>query len=131
MTLIECFTGSHIDNIAASLRLQPEKMVLVGPAEEMTAPAERYRRFFQNRGQNTEVALWDVSGMDLRDLCGSLDTLVQREEGCVIDLTGGDELVIMAIGAVLAHMEEPLRKKIRVTYTEQMNRFNPGRPHEL
>ena len=114
MTLIECFTGAHIDNIAASLRLQPEKMVLVGPEKEMTAPAERYRRFFRNRGQNTEVALWDVGGMDLRELYGFLDTLVQREEGCVIDLTGGDELVIMAFGAVLAHIEEPLRKKIRV-----------------
>lgn len=114
MTLIECFTESHIDNVAAGLRLRPEKVVLVGDAKEMAAPAERYRQLFQRRGQNTQVQLWDVGGMDLRQLRESLDTLVRQEEDCVIDLTGGDELVIMAFGAVLVQLEEAKRQTIRV-----------------
>lgn len=114
MTLIECFTESHIDNIAASLRLQPEKMVLVGDEDMMTDSAERYRQFFRGRGQKTQVVLWNTRDMDLGALRESLDTLIRREEDCVIDLTGGDELVVMAIGAVLVQLEEQLRQRIRV-----------------
>ena len=122
MTLIECFTDSHIDNVASSLRLRPEKTVLVGDKDAMTAPAERYRQLFQRRGQNTQVALWDIGGLELKQLRESLDTLVRQEEGCIIDLTGGDELVIMAFGAVLVQLEEEARRKIRVEkYDRQTN----------
>lgn len=114
MTLIECFTESHIDNIGASLRLRPEKMALVGPIDEMEEAAERYRQLFRQRGQDTEVKLWDTSDMDLGALRKSLDKLVRQENDCVIDLTGGDEMVIMAFGAVLVQLEENLRRKIRV-----------------
>ena len=44
MTLIECFTESHIDNVAASLRLRPDKLILVGDAREMEIPVRRYRK---------------------------------------------------------------------------------------
>ncbi len=114
MTLIECFTGSHIDNIAACLRLRPEKMVLVGDAGEMAQAAQRYSRLLQQRQQDTHIKLWNIGGMDLRQLRESLDALVRQEKECVIDLTGGDEMVIMAFGAVLVQLEESLRQKIRV-----------------
>ena len=114
MTLIECFTESHIDNVAACLRLQPERMVLVGNAEAMAEPIRRYEKLFRQRKQNTRIQPWDIAGMDLRQLRVSLDALVREQESCVIDLTGGDELVIMAFGAALAQMEDILRQKIRV-----------------
>ena len=114
MTLIECFTGAHIDNIAACLRLRPEKMVLLGDAAEMAEAARRYEKLLQQRRQETRIKLWDTGGMDLRQLRESLDILIRQEEDCVIDLTGGDEMVIMAFGAVLVQLEERLRQKIRV-----------------
>lgn len=110
MTLIECFTESHIDNIAACLRLHPEKMILVGNGEEMVVPAQRYRKLLAGRGEATKIALCDVQGKDFTEVCASLEMLIRDEAECTIDLTGGDETVIMAVGAVLAG---PEGKKIR------------------
>lgn len=101
MTLIECFTESHVDNIAACLRLHPEKMILVGSREKMAAPAQRYRKLLSQRGMKTALVLCDVRGKDFPEICGALETLIRAEKDCVIDLTGGDETVIMAVGAVL------------------------------
>ena len=114
MTLIECFTESHIDNIAAALRLRPEKLVLVGDEQEMKIPVCRYRKLLQERGYPTAVSTCDVPRNDLFRICGALADLLRRDEDFVIDLTGGDETVIMAVGGVLAGLDEKKRSRIRV-----------------
>lgn len=113
MTLIECFTESHLDNVAACLRLRPERMVVVGDENEMGASVLRYRNLLKGRGWDTEVLTCDVGGKDFRALCNALRELVEQEE-CVIDLTGGDELTAMAFGAVIAGLDRQQRQKIRV-----------------
>ena len=114
MTLIECFTAAHVDNIAACLRLRPRKLILVGDGQQMAEPVVRYRALLRQRGIHTEVALCDVSGMALAQIYEALDKLVRQEAHCVIDLTGGEETVIMAVGAVLAGLDRPKRETIRV-----------------
>ena len=114
MLLIECFAAAHVDNIAACLRLHPEKMVMVGDGEKMEKPMESYRKLLQNRGMETRVELRDVRGMDIRELCGVFEELLKSDADCVIDLTGGDEPVIMAAGAALARLDDNQRKHLRV-----------------
>lgn len=114
MTLIECFTDSHIDNIAASLRLRPEKLIMVGPKETMTDPVKRYQKLLKRRGQATMITMCDVQDKDFGGIYRILYDLVRMEAPCVIDLTGGDEPVIMAVGAVLAELDEDMRRQIRV-----------------
>lgn len=114
MTLIECFTSSHVDNIAACLRLQPEKMILVGKAAEMTLPADRYRELLRRRRQQTEISLCDIEGKDLKDIASAFDALVKSEDAYVIDLTGGDAHVVMAVGAVLTRLSPEKRQQICV-----------------
>lgn len=120
MTLIECFTGSHIDNMGACLRLQPKKMIAVGSDEHMESSVRRYRNLLRQRNQSTEISVCNVRGKDLEGICRVLGDLVKTEVPCVIDLTGGDELVIMAVGAVLAGLDEATRQQIRV------EKFDPG-----
>lgn len=114
MMLIESFTNSHIDNILSCLRLRPDKMVMVGNADEMREPVKRYEKLLAERGLATRISECDVYGKDLREICNALYDLVRAEEDCVIDLTGGDELVMMAVGAMLAGMEASERQRIRV-----------------
>lgn len=114
MTLIKCFTVSHIDNITACLRLRPEKMIMVGEADEMNQPIGRYRNLLQRRGQHTEITACNVQDKDFEDICGVLNSLVKQEADCVIDLTGGDASVILAVGAVLAGLDQSARQRIRV-----------------
>lgn len=114
MTLIECFTEFHMDNIAACLRLRPEKMFLVGDVQEMGIPAERYKKLLKRRSLRTKVILCDVRKKDFGDISAMLEDLIQKESDCVIDLTGGDESVIMAVGAVLARLDTKARQQLRV-----------------
>lgn len=114
MTLIECFTDFHIDNIAACLHLRPEKLIMVGNKDEMHHPVKRYRELLQRRRQRTEITLCDVQGKDIGDISAVLKKLVRDEADCVIDLTGGDEPVIMAVGSMLAGLDSRQRQNIRV-----------------
>ena len=114
MTLIEFFTESHIDNIAACLRLQPDRMVMVGNAAEMSEPIRRYKKLLKQRGIAAEVTLCDVQNMDLKEIYAALKKVVLAAKDCVIDLTGGDAWVILAVGAVLAELPAETRQRIRV-----------------
>ena len=119
MTLIKCFTTSHIDNISACLRLKPEKMILVGDADTMGEAVPRYRALLSCRGLTTKISLCDTRGQDFDDLCKVLWHLTAKEEYPVIDLTGGNEAAILSVGAVIAQLEPQVRQKIRV---EQFDR---------
>ena len=114
MTLIECYTGSHIDNMAACLRLKPDKLILIGSDETMQEAAGRYQRLLLQRKQNTTLSLCSIAGRSLKEICDLILNLVRREADCVIDLTGGEELVIMAVGAVLASLPEEEQSLVRV-----------------
>ena len=119
MTLIEFFSDSHIDNIAACLRLQPDKLIMIGDGQQMEAPLERYRHLLRQRGWKTEILACDVQGKDLGDICAVLAGLVRKEDACVIDLTGGETTAIMAVGAVLTGLDESTRERIRVEKYDQ------------
>ena len=114
MTLIECFTKSHIDNIASCLRLRPDKVVMIGNASEMDEPIKRYRKILKRRGVSTEIVKCDVQHMDLDEMFAAMKKVVLAPRDCVIDLTGGDECVIMAAGAVLAELTGEARQRVRV-----------------
>lgn len=114
MLLIECFTAAHVDNIAACLRLCPEKVVMVGDGEKMAGPVKAYRKLLEKRGMKTRLETRDVRGMDIREVCGIFEELIQGAGDCVIDLTGGDESVILAAGAALAGLNDRQRKHLRV-----------------
>lgn len=114
MTLIECFNEAHIDNIAACLRLKPDKMILVGNADEMRIPVERYRKLLHQRGQHTHISMCNVQGKNMTELYAALDQLIRQEDACTIDLTGGDEPIILALGAVLAGLDTTRRQKIHI-----------------
>jgi len=102
MTLIECFTQSHVDNLAACLRLRPDKVVMLGNRQEMEAAVGRYQNLLKQRRWDTNITMCDVRNKSFPELCAALCDLVREEPDCVIDLTGGEEPVIMAVGAVLA-----------------------------
>lgn len=114
MTLIECFDPSLVENIACCLHLQPKKLILLGNGEQMQTAVQRYRALLNRRGLDTQVIPKDIQGMDLPGIAAVLAQLVREEEDCVIDLKGGDELVVMAVGAMLAGLDKGRRQRISV-----------------
>ena len=116
MTLIECFTQAHIDNVAACLRLKPEKVIFVGDAKAMKVPVKRYEKLFSRRSPNTVVEQCAVDEKDCGELQSALTKLLLQAEECVIDMTGGEAIVAMSVGLALANLSEEKRKHIRVEW---------------
>lgn len=114
MTLIECFDRSPMENISGCLHLRPEKLILLGDETQMEPVLHRYRKFLRSRDLDTRVELQHIRKNDLLHTAGILADIVRREKDCVIDLSGGDEQVILAVGAMLAGLDDDLRRRVSV-----------------
>lgn len=124
MTLIACFNGSLIDPLAACLRLRPDKLILLGDAALPEDSVRRCAQLLRRRGLDTRVESCPMQGKDLTGISTKLAKTVRAESDCVIDLTGGDALVVMAVGAMLSALDGKQRKSITVqTFDRQQNAY--------
>ena len=114
MTLIECFDRSVIENIVGCLHLRPEKLIFLGDEQQMCQSVQRYRAFLAARGMDTTIQLYHVRMDKMETIAAALSNIVQNEKQCVIDVTGGDERVLMAVGAMLAQLDERQRRTVSV-----------------
>ena len=109
MVYIEFFSENAVENICSSLLNPPETLCLLGDereAERMKIHAERYRKLFASRGTPVTVVTRTAEKGSLFSLVRELTQIADREEngGCVIDLTGGDDLCLTAAGIVYGRL---------------------------
>lgn len=132
MTLIECFDRVPVENIASCLQLRPDKLIFLGNKEQMREPVQRYVDFFAQRKLPTKVYLQDVPMNDMEKTADILRYILQKESDCVIDVTGGEEPLLLAIGAVLAGLDETARRRVSVRrfdiHTGLVEDFNGDAP---
>lgn len=102
MTLIQCFNHSLIENVAVCLRLQPDKLILLGNGEEASVAAGCYEKVFALRKLTVPIAYLDNREKSLKTLTADLSATLETEASCVIDLTNGDETELLAMGGALA-----------------------------
>ncbi len=114
MTLIECFDQSLAKNMVGCLHLQPEKLIFLGEAAQMQVSADRFRAFLRTRGLETVVQAHHVPMDKIEKITAVLLDIVSRETQCVIDVTGGDERMLLAVGAMLAKLDEHQRRRVAV-----------------
>lgn len=122
MTLIACFNGSLIDPLAACLRLLPDKLILLGDVPEDSL--HRCTQLLHSRGLDIRVEVCQTQGKDLSGISTKLANTVRAEADCVIDLTGGNALVVMAAGAMLSALDSNQRRNITVQiFDRQQNTY--------
>ena len=119
MTLVECFDQRVMQNVVGCLRLRPEKVIFLGQQSQMQGPLTRLQGFFDARGMDIQVQPCPVDLQDLPGISAMLQELLRQEQECVIDIAGGDERIVMAVGAALALLSEEARKGI------SLQRFDP------
>lgn len=117
MTLIEIFDRDHMDNLAACLYLKPEKAIFLGDGKHMEAPLARIGHLL---GTQTRVMPYHVDLGDTGDIQRVLKYILRTREEFVIDITGGSEQVILAVGMVLGSLEPDRRKSV------QVQKFDPA-----
>ncbi len=114
MTLIECFDQVPLENILGSLQLRPDLLIFLGDNDSMRRSARRYREFLARRGMDTQVILYPISSQDPAAVVRDLTELIARQDECVVDVTGGEDHVLLTLGAALACLTPQQRKQVRL-----------------
>ena len=116
MTIVEFYDGVSIVNMASCLAMKPNKVIFIGENKPMKKQEDAYLRFVTSRNLNVEFDFKPINKNSVEQIVSVLAEIVEAEENCAFDLTGGEDLVLVAMGIVF--------EKYRNTNKVQMHRFN-------
>lgn len=117
MTYIEFFDKEPCENVIACLSLAPERVIFIGEnSKVMKRHIENYRRVFSERGENIEFLYRVVPKNSKNDAVELISEIVNTYEDCVFDITGGQGVLILALGIVYERNPD---KNIQIT------KYNP------
>ena len=103
MTLIELFDKTPVENILGSLALKPDKVVFVTPESRKAIRAvPNYQKILNGRGIYLEMRVKSIAKNDLEAIVAALyDIISDPTDSYVVDISGGDEGALVALGIVL------------------------------
>lgn len=116
MTAVEFFDRTPIENIISSLTTIPDKIIFIGEKKLTEQFDSVYKSFLNKRNLKIEIAYQNINKNDINAIVTALSEIVEAEEECVFDLTGGGDLVLVAMGMVY--------QKYKGVKKIQMQRFN-------
>ncbi len=101
MTYIEFCDKASIVNICGCLTNLPDRVVLIGgDIKPMLRKKELYEKLFSNRGQSVEFIAKSVNKNSLQEIVRVITETVETYNDCILDLTGGEDLMLVAAGIV-------------------------------
>ncbi len=107
MTYIEFFDKNASENIAACLTYVPDRVIYIGDnAKLMKKHIANYQKVFAERGQSITFLYKTVSKNNLDNVVQLLTEIVETYDDCVFDVTGGEELLNLALGIVYSRYPE-------------------------
>lgn len=116
MAVIEFFDGTSIHNMASCLTMKPDKVIFLGERKLMMAEEKAYTRFVKQQNIDVKFEFRSIQRNSLDQIISVLEEIVEEEKECIFDLTGGDDLVLVAMGIV--YERHKANKNIK------MHRFN-------
>lgn len=104
MTYIEFFDKNAVENISACLISTPDRVIFLGDnAKIMKKYIAKYQKVFLGRGINIELLFKTVSKSNLDNAVQVITEIVQTYDDCIFDVTGGEEILTLALGIVYAN----------------------------
>ncbi len=102
MTIIEFYDKNAIENIASAMLCKPEKVIFVGDNHKhMERSIALYREILSKHSIDTELSYKAVNKNSFENIVDILSQIVDENEDCVFDLTGGEDLYLVAVGVVM------------------------------
>lgn len=115
MTLIEIFDRTPVENIISTLAIKPDRVIFVGPdSRKAKRSVPAYQKILEKRGISTEMIVRSVAKNDLEGILESLNRIFSdtEEDSFIIDISGGDESSLVAVGMILGGSAVYENKKI-------------------
>lgn len=102
MTIIEFYDKTSVENIAGALLCNPEKVIFVGnDRDQMEKSKKIYEDILKNRGITTQLECKSVNRNNLSAIVSYLESVIADNKNCVFDLTGGEEMYLVAVGILM------------------------------
>lgn len=112
MTIVEFYDKSHIENIASSFlcassdESSPMHVIFVGDnRKRMEKSIGLYREVIGRRNLCVDFSWKTVNRSNLQSIVDVLTEIVTEHPGCVFDLTGGEDLILVAVGIVVTEQK--------------------------
>ena len=121
MTIIESFEKAPIENLISVLTSKPKKVIYLGEVSQMKASMIVYEKILREKGIETEIILKEIQKNNLQNILQVLTEIVETEEECLFDITGGEDLVLLAFGMIYERY-----KSIKAVKMQRFN-INTGR----
>ena len=99
MTTVEFLYRCPAENIASALTLRPDKIIFIG--ENDSKNDDIYTRFIKSKSPRTKIKFIYTDTNDLYNLINILSDIIKTENDITFDLTGGEDLMLTAMGVVL------------------------------
>lgn len=107
MTIVEFYDRTPIENMVSCLANRPQKIIFVGEKSRLDKQQDQFYRFLDEvENYVTVIEFCPVNKNSLSDIVDKLTRIVEENPECSFDLTGGDDLSLVAIGIVYERMKE-------------------------
>lgn len=119
-TLIELYDERPLENVLGAEIFRPRRVVYICPesAAQDQQLQKKLRLYFAHRGQKIELIFFKADVYDALAVLDLLRRILDRYEGCAIDITGGTDDVLFAAGLLSAETDIPV-----FTYSRRKNCF--------
>ena len=108
-TLVELVDGCQIENVVAGLKFKPEKIIYIGFKHTLTDENKSaIETLFRMKGIDISIEYEVVGRYNFNAITERLRTIIDNNEECVFDISGGKDIVLAAIGAVCTERNTPM-----------------------
>lgn len=110
MTIVEFFDKNDIENIVNLIEFEPEKIIFVGDKKKKIEQAiARYTIIAEKRNIKVQFEPNGLPKNNLSVIVDKLTDIVNENEQCIFDLSGGETLYLVAVGIVAQKYPDKVR----------------------
>lgn len=106
MTVVEFFACAPVENMVSCFMLKPDKVIFVGGGRRAKRRISAYEQIAKRMGINALFVHKSVAASSINSVVECLAQIVNTEEDLCFDLTGGDDLALVAMGIVYERYKE-------------------------
>ncbi|MBE5953147.1 MAG: DUF1887 family protein [Lachnospiraceae bacterium] len=103
--MVEFYAEEPLENVMAMIKYRPEKIIFLGHKDNMiTKKINDLKDFRDRKCPDTELEFIEVPKNDLNGAIDILTEIMRDNPGVRFELTGGSELILIALGCIAARM---------------------------
>ena len=122
MTFIEFFDKTSVENICTCLAVASKKVIMLGPCNNVMADhKKRYETMFHKRNIEVDFQNFTTSKSNLKNAVEIIERIVNENEDCVFDITGGEPILNIALGIVFEKYKNKFRRNLQIWQRKPSN----------